>query len=104
MIDQEITTNLSAQVHLTERLLPLLTDRPQAAIVNITSTLARVLHPQACVYSATKAGLSMFTQTLRLQLKNTAVKVFEISPPLVDTAMCPKDMGKYPRRNLLRKL
>lgn len=41
----------------------------------------------APVYCATKAGLHLFTVALRYQLETTPVKVFEIIPPIVDTAM-----------------
>jgi short-subunit dehydrogenase involved in D-alanine esterification of teichoic acids len=40
---------------------------------------------QAAVYCGTKAGIHIFSKSLRYQLKK--VKVFEIIPPLVDTNM-----------------
>jgi len=39
------------------------------------------------VYCATKAGIHMFSVSLRHQLKDTPVKVFEIVPPAVDTEL-----------------
>ena len=39
------------------------------------------------VYCATKAGLHLFTISLRQQLKATSIKVFEIIPPAVDTEL-----------------
>jgi len=39
------------------------------------------------VYCATKAGIYMFSISLRRQLKGTPVKVFEIVPPAVDTEL-----------------
>ena len=39
----------------------------------------------APVYSASKAGVRAYTQALRLQLKGTGVKVFEMIPPGVKT-------------------
>lgn len=93
-IDEELQTNLSAPIQLVERLLPLLRKQPQAAIVNVTSALAGVMHDPAAVYCAAKAGLAMFTRVLRRQLRGTNIRVFEIVPPLVDTRMCRGGAGK----------
>src|ERR1700692_4779386 len=41
--------------------------------------------PHDTVYCATKAGLHSFTDSLRVQLKNTKVKVFELAPPVTQT-------------------
>ncbi len=38
-------------------------------------------------YAVAKAGLRAYTQSLRFQLKNSQVKVFEVLPPAVDTAL-----------------
>src|SRR6185295_6041849 len=39
------------------------------------------------VYCATKAAIHSFTMSLRFQLKDTPVRVFEIIPPSVDTEL-----------------
>src|SRR5258707_13723685 len=38
-------------------------------------------------YCATKAGLHSFTEFLRLQLRNTKVKVFDLAPPATQTEL-----------------
>lgn len=85
-IEQEIKINLTAQIQLTQRLLPLLLKEP-AAIVNMTSALAVVPKQSTPVYCAAKAGLHNFTRTLAYQLRQSAIQVFEVMPALVDTAM-----------------
>ncbi|UBM59663.1 SDR family NAD(P)-dependent oxidoreductase [Marinilongibacter aquaticus] len=86
-IDQEIETNLNAPIKLTHMLLPLLQKKNEAAIVNVSSGLYITPKQSASVYCATKAALHSFSQSLRFQLKNTAIRVFELIPELVDTPM-----------------
>jgi uncharacterized oxidoreductase len=81
----EIATNLDAPIHLTMLLLPQLSRQPRATILNVTSGLAHVTIPAMPIYCATKAALHSFTQSLRYQLKATAIGVVEIVPPSVNT-------------------
>lgn len=87
LIEEEVNINLLAHLKLTDRFLPTLMRRPSAAIVNITSALAVVPKQSAPIYCATKAAMHSFTKTLRYQLEDTSVRVFEIVPALVDTDM-----------------
>ncbi len=87
LIDEEVNINFLAQVKLSDRFLPALLRRPHAAIINITSALALIPKQSAPIYGATKAAMHNFTKALRYQLESTPVKVFEIIPALVDTAM-----------------
>lgn len=86
-IDLEVRTNLLAPMHLVHRFLPGLLEQPEAAIVNVTSILAIVPKESAPVYCATKAALRSFSRSLRWQLEKTSVRVIEVVPPVVDTAM-----------------
>lgn len=86
-IDREIFLNFNAPVKLSNRLLPILIAKPEAAIVNVTSGLGFVPKENAPVYCATKAALHSFSVTLRYQLEKTGIKVFELIPSLVDTQM-----------------
>jgi uncharacterized oxidoreductase len=90
---QEFETNYFGPVRLTESLLPVLKKQSEAAIVNITSNVS--FHPLIVLptYSDTKAALHSHTVALRLTLaKDTAVKLFEVMPSLIDTDAT-KDMG-----------
>ncbi len=61
--------------------------KPEAAIINVSSGLAYVPMAGAPVYCATKAALHSWTRSLWHQLAQTPVKVFEVLPPTVDTEM-----------------
>ena len=58
-----------------------------AAIVNVSSGLAFVPLPIAPIYCAAKAGVHSFTQSLRVQLQNTRIRVFELAPPITRTPL-----------------
>ena len=85
--DRAIFLNLNAPMHLIAAFLPGMRERPEAAIVNVTSGLAIAPRGAGPVYCATKAGLRSFTQTLRYQLRNTRITVTEALPPVVETRM-----------------
>jgi uncharacterized oxidoreductase len=85
--ENEIETNLVAPIHLSAYFIPLLLKKKESAIINVSSGLGFVPIASMPVYCATKAALHTFTQSLRYQLRDTSIKVFEIVPPMVDTEL-----------------
>lgn len=83
----EIDTNLNGMLRMINAFLPALREREHAAIVNVTSALAFVTDAKSPIYSATKAAQHSLSLSLRHQLKDKTVKVFELIPPLTDTPM-----------------
>lgn len=105
-IQQEISINLAAVVHLTARLLPMLRTQPQAAVVNVTSGLALAPKKSAPLYCATKAAVRSFSKALRYQLEDEAphVRVVEVLPPIVDTPMTAgRGRGKITPEQVVRE-
>lgn len=92
-----IATNLLGPIRLTAALLPHLLARPKAAILTVTSGLAFVPSTGFPTYSATKAAMHSWTQTLRRQLAATAVEVIEIAPPYVQTELTGAHQAVDPR-------
>jgi uncharacterized oxidoreductase len=86
-ITREIDTNLSGTIRMVQQFLPHLSAQPSAAIVNVSSGLAFIPFPLSPVYSAAKAGVHAYTRVLRLQLKKTNIKVFEVAPPSTETPL-----------------
>ena len=86
-ISSEIEINLSGSIRMVNQFLSHLKTKKSAAIMNVSSALAFVPHPELPVYCATKAGIHSFTQSLRMQLKNTNIKVFELAPPAIQTPL-----------------
>jgi uncharacterized oxidoreductase len=83
----EIETNLMAPISLSAYFVPWLLKRKEAAIVNVSSGLGFVPIAAMPVYCATKAAIHSFTVSLRYQLRDTSIKVFELVPPAVDTEL-----------------
>lgn len=83
----EVQTNLVAPIHLSAYFAPFLMKKKEAAIINVSSGLGFVPIAFMPVYCATKAAVHIFSVSLRHQLKDTPVKVFEIVPPAVDTEL-----------------
>ena len=83
--DNEVATNLMAPIHLSAHLILHLRRKKEAAIVNISSGLAFTPLAFVPVYCATKAAVHSWSLSLRHQLRNSSVRVFEIAPPMVAT-------------------
>jgi short-subunit dehydrogenase len=86
-IELMMTINLIVPMLLCQGLLPLLKNRPEAAIVNIGSTFGSIGHPGFATYCASKFGLRGFTETLRREFSDTGVQVFYIAPRATQTDM-----------------
>jgi len=86
MIKREIEINLTAPIAICRAALPFLKGKTAARIVNVTSGLAYVPKTTSAVYSATKSGLHLFTEGLRVQ-SGEDVAVSEVILPIVATPM-----------------
>jgi uncharacterized oxidoreductase len=89
--ERTITTNLIGTIRLVHQFAPFLVQQPEAAIVTVTSGLAYVPLPITPTYSATKAAVHSYTESLRAQLSDTSVQVIEIAPPYLRTTL----MGEH---------
>lgn len=84
-----IATNLLGPIRLTAALLPHLRARDAATIMTVSSGLAFVPLTATPTYSATKAAIHSWTQSLRHQLAGGSVEVLELAPPAVATDLMP---------------
>ena len=95
--DDIVTTNLLSVLRLTAALLPHFQKQPHAAVMTVSSGLAFVPLAITPTYCATKAAIHSWTQSLRYQLRNTAVEVLELVPPYVQTELQGQRQATDPR-------
>ncbi|KKK06776.1 SDR family oxidoreductase [Micromonospora sp. HK10] len=84
-----VTTNLLGPIRLIAAFVEHLRTRPDATIVTVSSGLAFTPLKATPSYNASKAAIHMLSESLRLQLADTTVKVVELEPPAVRTALLP---------------
>jgi uncharacterized oxidoreductase len=86
-LTREIDINVKGTVWMNNAFLPLLKKNKNTAMVIVSSGLAFVPLPISPVYCATKAALHSYSLSMRAQLSNTDVKVFELAPPATETEL-----------------
>jgi uncharacterized oxidoreductase len=80
----EVNINVAGVMRMSSAFIDILTAN-KGTIINVSSGLAFVPLPSAPIYSATKAAVHAYTQSLRFQLEETGVEVIELMPPVVKT-------------------
>jgi uncharacterized oxidoreductase len=99
-VETELSVDLQAPVLLTLKFLPHLLRQRHAAIINVTAVLAYMPSARYPAYSAAKAGLHSFSLSLRHQLQDTLISVFEVLPSAVDTRLNKEDVPKLSPRQV----
>src|SRR6185369_9449492 len=82
----EMDVNVGGTIRTTSAFVDVLIAN-KGTVINISSALAFVPLPCVPIYSATKAAIHSYTQSLRFQLEEAGVEVIEVMPPTVKTEM-----------------
>lgn len=80
-----IDTNLNGMMRVTRSILPAMVKDNTGDIVNMSSISAIRQVPDMAAYTASKAGVRAFTDSLRADLADTPIRVTEILPGLTRT-------------------
>ena len=86
-VDLAVAINLVAPLHLCRGLLAHLRTLPEACILNTGSVFGSIGYPGYAVYSATKFAVRGFTEALRRELADTAIKVHYCAPRATRTGI-----------------
>jgi 3-hydroxy acid dehydrogenase/malonic semialdehyde reductase len=81
-------TNVTGLINMTQEVLKVYKKRPeggQGDIINIGSIAGRDGYVGGSIYTASKAAVRIFTDSLRKELIATRIRVIEIDPGQVET-------------------
>jgi short-subunit dehydrogenase len=92
-----IAVNLLAPIQLARALAPGMADRRQGRLVFVSSIAGALGVRNEAVYSAAKAGLSCFAESLSYELAARGVGVSVVVPGVVDTPFFAQRGGRYDR-------
>jgi uncharacterized oxidoreductase len=84
-----VTTNVLGPIRLMAAFIRHLRAQPDATIVTVSSGLAFAPLKVTPSYNASKAAIHMLSESIRLQLAGTTVKIVELVPPAVRTGLLP---------------
>lgn len=83
--DQMIDTNIKGLLTMTRFIVPGMVERNHGHVINIGSVAGDAAYAGGNVYCATKAAVKAITDGLRIDIADTALRVTDIKPGLVET-------------------
>ncbi len=83
--EEMIDTNIKGLLYATRLVAPIMVERKNGFIINISSIAGRHAYPKGNVYCATKAATRTLSESMVIDLNGTGVRVCNIDPGMVET-------------------
>jgi len=93
-INDIINTNLLGSIYTIKALLPHFIQNGGGTIINILSVVVSKIFTRSTVYSASKAGLLAYTNSLREEVREHNIRVINIIPGATETPMWSQEVRK----------
>jgi short-subunit dehydrogenase len=88
--EETVRTNLLGPIYMILESLPLLLERKDGYIVNVSSIAGKIGNPREAIYSATKFGLAGLSETLYYDLHRRGVHTILVNPGPIATEIWDK--------------
>lgn len=102
--DRLLQLNLLSPLRLSNKLLGPMVERGEGAVVFVASVSAWAPFPGGSYYAASKAGLAMAAESLRVDLKGTGVRSLCVYAGPIQTAMLEKAQKNEATRRFFARL
>jgi short-subunit dehydrogenase len=90
-IDEVFSVNMFGIVNCLDEIVPVFIEKKEGYIVGVTSLAETRGFPLSAAYCSSKAGASIFLESIRIELKKYNVKVINVKPGFVKTPMTDKN-------------
>ncbi|MEQ1877725.1 MAG: SDR family NAD(P)-dependent oxidoreductase [Bdellovibrionia bacterium] len=101
--DEMIDTNVKGLLYVTRAVLPGMIARDRGHIVNLGSVAGRWAYPKGGVYCASKFAVRALSESLRMDLIGTKIRVTNIEPGMVETEFSLARLGDPERAKSVYK-
>jgi short-subunit dehydrogenase len=90
-IDEVFSVNMFGIINCLDEIVPVFIEKKEGYIVGVTSLAETRGFPLSAAYCSSKAGASIFLESIRIELKKYNVKVINVKPGFVKTPMTDKN-------------
>jgi 3-oxoacyl-[acyl-carrier protein] reductase len=89
-----INTNLLGSIYTIKSVLPKMIEQGYGTIINILSVVTQKVFTKSSVYSASKAGLLAYTNSLREEVRKQNIRIINILPGATETPIWSQEIRK----------